>query len=71
MNTAADAAARAHGELVTILSMDWEKFRVTFGPDLCDNELPAKSYYEEFVESREAERRCVGGRSPRAAHVEG
>ena len=51
----ADAAARAHGEPVTILSMDWnslmEKFRVTFGPDLCDNELPAKSYYEEFEES--------------------
>ena len=28
-----------------------EKFRVTFSPDLCDNELPAKSYYEEFEES--------------------
>ena len=36
VKAAADAAARAHGEPVTILSMDWnsltEKFRVTFGP---------------------------------------
>ena len=24
---------------------------ITFGPDPCDNELPAKSYYEEFEES--------------------
>ena len=65
--SAADAAARAHGEPVTILSMDWnslmEKFRLAFGPDLCDNELPAKSYYEEFEESLaegclEAERLC-------------
>ena len=55
VKTAVDAAARAHGELVTILSIDWnslmEKFRVTFGPNLCDNELPAKCYYEEFEES--------------------
>ena len=67
VKTAADAAARAHGEPVTILTMDWnslmEKFRLTFGPDLCDNELPAKSYYEEFEESLaegclEAERLC-------------
>ena len=67
VKTGADAAARAHGEPVTILSMDWKslmgKFRVTFGPDLCDNELPAKSYYEEFEESLaegclEAERLC-------------
>ena len=57
VKTAADAAARAHGEPFTILS------NVTFGPDLCDNELPAKSYYEEFEESLaegclEAERLC-------------
>ena len=62
VKAAADAAARAHGEPVTILSMDWnslmEKFRVTCGPDLCDNELPAKSYYEDF------ERGC-GTWSPR------
>ena len=55
VKTAPDAGARAHGEPVTILSMNWnslmEKFRVTFGPDLCDNELPAQSFYEEFVES--------------------
>ena len=55
VKTAVDAAARAHGEPVTILSVDGnslvEKFRVTFGPDPCDNELPAKSYYEEFEES--------------------
>ena len=25
--------------------------RVTFGPDLCDNELLAKTYYEDFEES--------------------
>ena len=60
--TAADAAARAHGEPVTILSMDWnglvEKFRVTFGPDLCDNELPAKSCCEEFEERVASKRRC-------------
>ena len=41
VKTAADAAARAHGEPVTILTMDWnslmEKCRLTFGPDLCDN----------------------------------
>ena len=67
VKTAADAAARAHGDPVTILTMDWnslmEKFRVTFGPDLCDNELPAKSYCEEFAVSLaegclEAERLC-------------
>ena len=56
VKAAADAAARAHGDPVTILSMDWnslmEKFRVTFGPDLCDNELPAKSHYEDFEESK-------------------
>ena len=55
VKTAADPAARAHGEPVTILSMDWnslmEKIRVTFGPDICDNDLPATSYYEEFEES--------------------
>ena len=67
VKTAADAAARAHGEPVTILTVDWnslmEKFRLAFGPDLCDNELPAKSYYEEFEESLaegclEVERLC-------------
>ena len=52
---AADAAARAHGEPVGILAMDWnslmEKFRQTYSPDLCENELPAQSYFEEFEES--------------------
>ena len=55
VKAAADAAARAHGAPVTILSMDWnslmENFRVTFGPDLCDNELPAESHHEDFEES--------------------
>ena len=55
VKAAADAAARVHGEPVTILSVGWnslmEKFRVTFRPDLCDNELPAKSCNEDFEES--------------------
>ena len=55
VKSAADAAARAHGEPVTILSMDsnslMDKFRVTFGPNLCDHELPSKSFCEEFEES--------------------
>ena len=55
VKTAADAAAKPHGEPVTMLAMDWkslmEKFRQTFGPDLCENELPAQSYHEEFEES--------------------
>ena len=37
-----------------ILAMDWnslmEKFRQTCSPDLCENELPAQSYFEEFEE---------------------
>ena len=52
---AADAGARAHGEPVGILAMDWnslmEKFRQKYSPDLCENELPAQSYFEEFEES--------------------
>ena len=52
---AADAAARAHGEPVGLLAMDWnslmEKFRQKYSPDLCENELPAHSYFEEFEES--------------------
>ena len=52
---AADAAARAHGEPVGILAMDWnslmEKFRQKYSQDLCENELPAQSYFEEFEES--------------------
>ena len=66
VKTAADAAARAHGEPVTILSMDWnslmEKFRVTFGPDLCDNELPVsprvaskRTRFSEVVSEEEAQ----------------
>ena len=47
---AADAAARAHGEPVEILAMDWnslmEKFRQKYSPVLCENELPAQSYIE-------------------------
>ena len=65
VKTAADAAAKAHGEAVTMLAMDWnslmENFRQIYGPDLCENELPAQFYYEEFEEclaegSLEAER---------------
>ena len=28
-----------------------EKFRQKYSPDLCENELPAQSYFEEFEES--------------------
>ena len=61
MKTTADAAAKAHGEPVRMLAMDWnslmEKFKKTYGSDLCENELPAQSCYEEFEESSlEAER---------------
>ena len=45
VKTAADAAAKAHGEPVTVLAMDWNslmvKFRQTYGADLCENELLA------------------------------
>ena len=55
VNQAADAAARAQGEPVGVLAVDWnslmEKFRQKYSPDLCENELPAQSYFEEFEES--------------------
>ena len=28
-----------------------EQFRQSFSPDLCENKLPAQSYFEEFEES--------------------
>ena len=50
-----DAAAKAHAEPVRMLAMDWnsvmKKFKKTYGSDLCENELPAQSYYEEFKQS--------------------
>ena len=54
VKTSADAAAKAHGEPVTILAVDWnslmEKFKSRYGPDLCEEDLPAQTYYEEFEE---------------------
>ena len=60
-----DAAAKAHGEPVAMLAMDWNSLMVQFiakyGTDLCEEDLPAQTYFEEFEErlaegSLEAER---------------
>ena len=49
-----DATAKAHGEPVSMLAMDWNslriQFKVTFGADLCEEDLPPQNYFEEFEE---------------------
>ena len=63
--TAADAAARAHGEPVTILTMDWnslmEKIRVTFGPDICDNERLRDVVSEEEAQDQRRQKADPAG----------
>ena len=60
-----DAAAKAHGEPIAILAMDWNslmvQFKAKYGTELCEEDLPAQTYFEEFEErlaegSLEAER---------------
>ena len=50
MKVTVDAAAQAHGEPITMQSMDWMQFKVKYGADLCEEDLPAQSFLEEFVE---------------------
>ena len=49
-----DAIAKAHGEPVSVLTMDWNslmtQFKSKYGADLCEEDLPAQSYFEEFEE---------------------
>ena len=59
-----DAAAKVQGEPIAMLAMDKNsltvQFKAKFGSDLCEEDLPAHSCFEEFEErlsegSREAE----------------
>ena len=49
-----DAAAKAHGDSIAMLTMDWNSLMVQpkakFGSDLCEEDFPAQSYFEEFEE---------------------
>ena len=49
-----DATAKAHGEPVSMLAMDWNslmtQYKAKFGADLYEEDLPAQSYFEEFEE---------------------
>ena len=49
-----DATAKAHGELVSMLQMDWNilmiQYKAQFCAHLCEEDLPAQSFFEEFEE---------------------
>ena len=52
-----DADAKAHGEPIAMLAMEWNSFMVQFkakyGADLCEEDLPAQSFFEDSEELAE------------------
>ena len=52
-----DADAKAHGEPIAMLAMEWNSFMVHFkdkyGADLCEEDLPAQSFFEDSEELAE------------------